>query len=100
MPCLLFNIAQVYRRGNQAENSLIWYQRFLAEEPETPLRREVAGYMTELQPVAFRKPLVRQAWFWLLIGGTVAAAGAAVTVGLLTQAKDPMTDLGTFGVKF
>lgn len=79
LPRLPFNIAQIYRRGNPPENSLIWYQHSLAEEPERPLRREVTGYMTEFQPVAFRKPLVRQARFWLLISGAVAAAGVAVS---------------------
>jgi tetratricopeptide (TPR) repeat protein len=47
-PLLLFNLAQVYRKAGSPEEALALYERFLHEEPQSPLRAEVEGYIAAL----------------------------------------------------
>lgn len=100
LPRILWNAAQAYRRGNQADEAYALYSRFLEEEPETPLRKETAGYMNELRPLVFRPPLYKRGWVWA-VAGVSAAVLAATAVGLAVglSDKDPATDSGTIVVR-
>ncbi|MFO0579749.1 MAG: hypothetical protein U1A78_37725 [Polyangia bacterium] len=93
LPRLLFNAAQALRRAGRVEDAYTLYARFLAEEPQTPLRKEAQGYAEELRAVAFRPPLHRRAWFWGVLGAA-AAVVVAGSAGLAVSARPsyPMTD--------
>ena len=93
LPRLLFNAAQGMRRAGRVEDAYTLYARFLAEEPQTPLRKEAQGYAEELRTVAFRPPLHRRAWFWGVLGAATAVVIAG-SAGLAVSAQPsyPMTD--------
>lgn len=93
LPRILFNTAQALRRAGRVEDAYTLYARFLAEEPQTPLRKEAMGYAEELRTVAFRPPLHRRAWFWGVIGAATAVVVAG-SAGLAVSAQPsyPMTD--------
>lgn len=96
LPRLLFNIAQAHRRAGRLEEALLYYSRFLDEDPGSPLRKEVVGYLSELRTVALRPPVYRRPWFWSVLGLT-AAALAAGSAGLVVgvQQREPVTTFGT-----
>jgi tetratricopeptide (TPR) repeat protein len=101
LPRMLFNIAQASRRAGHAEEAYVQYSQFLAEEQQTPLKKETLGYLSELRTVAFRPPVYKRAWFWGVLGTAVAiiAAGTA-GVSVALSPKDPATTNGTFGISF
>ena len=100
LPRILFNIAQAYRRVGRPEDAYIIYSRFLDEEPQTPLLKEVASYQAELSVIAFKSPLHKRPWFWVVIGAGAAvliAGSAGLAAGL---SQDPPTLLGTNEISF
>ncbi len=48
---LLYNIAQSYRLGNDAERAVFFYKSFLRNEPKTPRRAEVNARIADLNAV-------------------------------------------------
>jgi hypothetical protein len=101
LPRLLFNIAQSHRRAGHMQEAYLAYMRFLEQEPQTPLRKETNGYLSEIRPVAFGKPVHRRPWFWAVVGAaatTVIVVTAGGVVG--AQRRDPATDGGTFQISF
>src|SRR5262249_39636099 len=101
LPRMLFNIAQAYRRAGHSEDAYLSYARFLEEDPNTPLTKEVSGYQNELRPIAFKPPLHKRAWFWGVMGAATAVIVAgSVGVGTALTPKDPPTDLETMTISF
>ena len=49
---LLFNIGQCYRALNRHAEALASYQEYLAAVPNSPIRKEVEGWIAELKPLA------------------------------------------------
>lgn len=48
-PLLLFDIAQVYRKAGQKRAALVFYGRFLDEDPGSTMRAEVEGHLADLR---------------------------------------------------
>lgn len=48
-PLYLFNIAQAYRRAAIPKDALAYYERFLVDDPKTPLRPETEGYCNDMR---------------------------------------------------
>lgn len=48
-PLLLFNIGQSYRRAGRAQEALAAYERFIHDEPTSPLRPEAEGYCNDMR---------------------------------------------------
>lgn len=46
---LLFNIAQAYRQWGNCDRALFFYRRFLAVNPDATNRREVEGFIADLE---------------------------------------------------
>ena len=46
------------------------------------------------------KPVYKKAWFWVVIGGVVAAGVATTVAVVLTRPQDPPSDLGVRVVQF
>lgn len=46
------------------------------------------------------KPVYKKAWFWVVIGGVVAAGVATTVAVVLTRPQDPSSDLGMRVVQF
>lgn len=46
------------------------------------------------------KPVYKKAWFWVVIGGVVAAGVATTVAVVLTRPQDPASELGTRVVQF
>lgn len=96
-PIFLFNIAQSLRRGQQLQEALSFYQRYLVADPKTSLRAETNGYIQELTVLLEkqeqlerekRKPAWRKAWFWGLMGGGVALVATGLGLGLGLGLRD------------
>lgn len=55
-PLFLFNLAEADRQAGQLREALVLYQRYLQEEPQTPLRAQIDSRLQVLQ----RSPAVRE----------------------------------------
>lgn len=100
LPRLLFNMAQAARRANQLQLALLLYRRLLAEEPNSPVRNEAAGYIAELEPLVDKPPIYKRPLFWGLLGGGVAAAALSIGLGVGLARRDPSTDGGNLSFHF
>lgn len=101
LPRLLFNLAQAYRRDHQAEAAYVLYASFLDAEPDSALKKEVLGYLSELRSVAFAPPVYRRSWFWgALITSTSVIALATGGIVAATAIKSPATLGGTYVLTF
>lgn len=49
LPTLLFNVAQAQRKGGHPEQALASYERFLREDPKSPLAPEAEAHATALR---------------------------------------------------
>jgi serine/threonine protein kinase len=95
-PLYLFNIAQCHRRAGRPRQALDAYERFLREDPRSPLRRETEGYIAELRTLLGqqdllareRRPVWRRPWFWGLVAGGLAASAVALGTGLALGLRD------------
>ncbi len=47
-PGFLYNIAQAHRLARHCRLAIQFYERFLAEDPQTPLREKVGGFVSEM----------------------------------------------------
>ena len=108
-PRLLYHIAECYRELGAKQQSLFYYERYLAAAPEAPERDEVLDKITELEgPRLLRArprmvmesdaapptPLWRRWWVW---GAVAAVVAAGVTAALLSRqdaTSVPNSDLG------
>ena len=109
-PRLLYDIAECYRELGAKQQSLFYYERYLAAAPDAPERDEVLDKITELEgprllrthprmvmesdEAAAPPPVWRRWWFW---GAVAAVIGAGVTATLLARRSDtavPGSDLG------
>lgn len=147
IPQLIFNIAQAHRRAGQHQEALSAFERFLKEDPKSPLAPEAEANATAMRAKidaekataeraaaerlaeqraaeaealakareAERKkaeatlllltqqkktPVYKKAWFWVVIGGVVAAGVATGVAVALTRPQDPANDLGVRMVEF
>ena len=48
-PIIVFNVAQVYRKAQRWSEALALYERYLREEPRSPMLATVQGYVTEVK---------------------------------------------------
>lgn len=55
-PLFLFNLAEADRKAGQLREAMVLYQRYLQEEPQTPLRAQIDSRLQVLQ----RNPAVRE----------------------------------------
>lgn len=101
LPRLLFNLAQTYRRDHQAAVAYVLYASFLDAEPDSALKKETLGYLSELRSVAFAPPVYRRSWFWgSLITTTSVIALATGGIVAATAIKSPSTLGGTYVLTF
>lgn len=100
LPRLLFNMAQAARRANQSQLALVLYRRLIAEEPNSAVRTESQGYVTELEQLIESAPLFRRPVFWGIVSAGVAAAALAVGLGVGLSQRDPTTDGGNVSFHF
>ena len=96
----LFNLGQGHRRAGRAEEAYHFYGRFLAEDPQTPLRRETEGYLDLLgRGLCTDPPVWKRPWLWAVVGAAVAV-GVGVTLGVTLSQRGPRADVGPFDVHF
>lgn len=107
----LFRKAEALYQAGQTREAQQEYQRFLRESPEVELRElrvQAEARMQEIRagapvpqplrsgqpgpPIAERKPVYKRWWFWVAIGGAVAAAGAATAVGIVASQPPPIPE--------
>lgn len=91
LPRLVFNTAQAFRRDGHGQEAYVLYVGFLAEDPESPVKKETLGYLKELRGAAFPPPLYRRAVFWIPLVSSVVAV-AAVGLGLSYGLSRPAAD--------
>lgn len=91
LPRFLFNIAQAYRRSGQPYEAIVLYRSFLQEDPQTALRKETGGYISELTAMvrAQQGPVYKRWWFWSALGLATAGAVAGILAGTLTRSNIP-----------
>jgi tetratricopeptide (TPR) repeat protein len=121
-PILLFNAAQVYRKGGHYAESLRLYERFLVVAPKHPLAVDARDHVRTLQILLSQEdkkkeieikmeqtqqeidrlrkpPLYKRVWFWAtIVGGT--AAVVAVGVGVKVYQDQRATDSGLLSLQF
>jgi tetratricopeptide (TPR) repeat protein len=113
-PQLLYHIAECYRELGAKDQSLFYYERYLAAAPEAPERDEVLDKITEIEgpragpgarprfilvpdEAAEPTPVWRRWWFWT---GLAVLVAAGVTAAVLSSRPDtavPSSDLGNQG---
>jgi tetratricopeptide (TPR) repeat protein len=108
-PRLLYHIAECYRELGAKDQSLFYYERYLAAAPDAPERDEVLDKITEIEgprALASRPRLVmvpdevappppwRRWWFWTGVVVVVAAGVTAVVLSAHTDTAVPASDLG------
>lgn len=90
-PNYLFSIAQSHRRAGRHREALSFYQRFLRESPNTPLRAETTSYITELTTLIRqqetleterRRRVWKKPWFWGVLGSSAAAVALGIGLGV------------------
>lgn len=104
-PNYLFSIAQSHRRAGRHREALSYYQRFLTESQNTPLKVETLNYITELRTLLVqeeaiererKRPVWKKPWFWGVLGSSAAAV--ALGVGLGVGLRDSTETIGfSFG---
>lgn len=147
IPQLIFNIAQAHRKAGQNQEALIAFERFLKEDPKSPLAPEAeanaaamrarleaekataeraaaeklaqqraaeAEALAKAREAEHKKaeaalllltqqkktPVYKKPWFWVVIGGVVAAGVATGVAVAVTRPQDPSSDLGVRTVEF
>jgi len=103
VPEFLYNLGQCHRRLESTadlEKAIFYFESFLNNAPETPLRGEVGGEVASLRrELAARKhaaahpPFYKRWWFWTLVG--VAVTGATVGTVFALQPKNMEVVQGT-----
>lgn len=92
----LFKLAEAQRQAGQLKQAARSYDRFLKEEkdPSSPsygLRPQAEGHLKKIyariraeeeKATDGKVPVWKKAWFWGVIGGSVAVIGIGVGVGL------------------
>lgn len=101
-PWLLINLGRVQQKIGRPAEAVVTYQRYLDtathDKPErikvaraflaqAQQEIEVQGYKKQLSEAkAKERPIYKKWWFWVAIGGTVAAA-AAITAGIVVGTR-------------
>jgi tetratricopeptide (TPR) repeat protein len=109
-PRLLYHIAECYRELGAKQQSLFYYERYLAAAPDAPERDEVLDKITELEgprllrahprmvmeadEAAAPRPLWRRWWFWGAVAAVVAGGITAAALAGHSDTAIPNSDLG------
>jgi tetratricopeptide (TPR) repeat protein len=109
-PRLLYHIAECYRELGAKQQSLFYYERYLAAAPDAPERDEVLDKITELEgPRAVRArprlvmesdetapppPVWRRWWFWAGLAAVIAGGVTAAALAGRSGTAIPASDLG------
>jgi tetratricopeptide (TPR) repeat protein len=110
-PRLLYHIAECYRELGAKDQSLFYYERYLAAAPEAPERDEVLDKITEIEgpraglgarprfilvpdEAAASPPVWRRWWFWTGLAVVVAAGVTAAVLSARPDTAVPGSDLG------
>jgi tetratricopeptide (TPR) repeat protein len=123
-PLFLLNAAQSYRSANKPAEALRYYQQFIKESPETPLRPQVEELIRELKakvepppvkraivvpppppdppppPPRESTPFYKQWWFWTAVSVVVVGTAVGVGVGLGTREPDYVKEGGLGAVRW
>lgn len=121
-PRLLFSIARVLQKLGQAAEAVSYYHRFIDSElGDTAQKDKAREYLAQLEPllpptppppkeqplgVALiaqpsaapvqnqSVPIYKKGWFWAVLGGSVAAVGLAVGLGVGLSQRGPSLPAG------
>ena len=116
-PRLLFSIARVLHKLRQAAEAVSYYHRFIDSEVGDAAQKDKAReYLAQLEPLLTSTtpppneqppgvtliarpsaaavppqsvPVYRKGWFWAVLGGSVAAVGLAVGLGVGLSKRTP-----------
>jgi len=109
-PAFLFNIAQAYRLGNNAEEAIAAYRGFLRRIPDAAQRAEVEEHIEVLSKrleadrrakatpapslslVVSRPapvPVYKKWWLWTTVGIVAAGAATGIAVGITLSKPTP-----------
>ena len=72
----------------------------LARMHEAERKKAEAALLLSSRKTENATPVYKKAWFWVVIGGVVAAGVATTVAVVLTRPQDPSSDLGVRVVQF
>jgi tetratricopeptide (TPR) repeat protein len=93
----LFSAAQSYRKAQDTEQAISYYERFVNQSRDNPdfrrLRDEANGYLQSLYVIRdkealLRRPVWKKKWFWGVLAGGAALAATTVIIGVVLGTRD------------